>query len=127
MSWLHCLYLLQQEKGEGYPDFMRTDTGDDQCGLDIWEVTCSVASPYPSLVSGQRYWLECRQKPQSTTSDFILMQNPVFGSAFYLSADAVAWKRIDEYSQPLSDVFFELYNSPVALECETWGSIKSIF
>ena len=24
MSWLHCLYLLQNEKGEGYPDFMRT-------------------------------------------------------------------------------------------------------
>ena len=25
MSWLHCLYLLQKEKGEGYPDFMRND------------------------------------------------------------------------------------------------------
>ncbi len=25
MSWLHCLYLLQKDRGEGYPDFMRTD------------------------------------------------------------------------------------------------------
>lgn len=25
MSWLHCLYLLQRDRGEGYPDFMRTD------------------------------------------------------------------------------------------------------
>lgn len=25
MSWLHCLHLLQQDRGEGYPDFMRTD------------------------------------------------------------------------------------------------------
>ncbi len=25
MSWLHCLYLLQKDRGDGYPDFMRTD------------------------------------------------------------------------------------------------------
>jgi hypothetical protein len=25
MSWLHCLHLLQKDRGEGYPDFMRTD------------------------------------------------------------------------------------------------------
>ncbi|OPL18069.1 MAG: hypothetical protein AVO35_07905 [Candidatus Aegiribacteria sp. MLS_C] len=25
MSWLRCLYLLVRERGEGYPDFMRTD------------------------------------------------------------------------------------------------------
>ncbi len=25
MSWLHCIYLLQKDRGEGYPDFMRTD------------------------------------------------------------------------------------------------------
>lgn len=24
MSWLHCLYLLQRDRGEGYPDFMQT-------------------------------------------------------------------------------------------------------
>lgn len=24
-SWLHALYLLQQERGEGYPDFMQTE------------------------------------------------------------------------------------------------------
>jgi len=28
MSWLHCLYLLQEEKGEGYPAFMRTSVWD---------------------------------------------------------------------------------------------------
>ena len=28
MSWLHCLYLLQAERGEGYPDFMRTPAWD---------------------------------------------------------------------------------------------------
>lgn len=103
------------------------DTGDDQWGLDIWEVTCALSSPYPSLVSGQRYWLECFQKPQSTTSDYILMQNPVFGSAFYLSTDAVTWNRIDYYGQPLSDVFFELYDTPVALERSTWAEIKTTF
>jgi hypothetical protein len=25
MSWLHCLYLLKEEKGEGYPAFMQTE------------------------------------------------------------------------------------------------------
>ncbi len=28
MSWLHCLYLLMQERGEGYPDFMGTQAWD---------------------------------------------------------------------------------------------------
>jgi|GEM_PF-1498030 len=103
------------------------DTGDEQWGLAVWEVTCSVSAPFPSLVSGQRYWLECYQKPQSTTSDYILMQDPVFGSAFYLSTDAIAWTRIDGYGQPLSDVFFELYDTPVALQRNTWANIKSVF
>lgn len=103
------------------------DTGDDQWGLDIWEITCSVTAPYPSLTSGQRYWLECHQHPQSTTSDYILMQNAVFGSAFYLSTDAASWTRIDGYGQPLSDVFFELYDTPVALSRATWGNIKAVF
>ena len=28
MSWLHCLYLLLEERGAGYPDFMQTDAWD---------------------------------------------------------------------------------------------------
>ncbi len=103
------------------------DTGDDQWGLDIYEVTCAVVAPFPSLLSGERYWLECLFQSDIITNDFILMQNLVYPSAFYLSTDAVSWTRIDDYGQPESDVFFELYNTPVALQRNTWGTIKSIF
>mgnify|MGYP001135622635 CR=1 FL=1 len=101
------------------------DTGDDQWGMDIYEVTCTIAS-YPSLVSGQRYWLEGHFHTTSV-NDYILVQTPVYGSYFYMSSDAAAWTRIDNYGAEASDTFFELNAPPVALQNETWGTIKSIF
>jgi len=102
------------------------DTGDDNWGFDIYETTCPISS-YPSLTAGQRYWL-ILTFDTGVGTQYWLVEDPVWGS-YCWTGDGTTWWRSDDVAtfDYAADFFFELYDSPVVLERETWGSIKSIF
>jgi hypothetical protein len=101
------------------------DTGDDQWGYDIWETTFAISPTdvYPSLTAGVRYWLIFN----FTATEFWLVEDPVWGSYAWTS-DGATWYRTDSPStfNYAADAFFQLYDTPVALARETWGSIKTL-
>jgi len=102
------------------------DTGDDNWGFDIYETTCAIPAmdAYPSVTAGQRYWLELVFKGD----EYWLVSGPVWGS-FCWTSDGTTWTRADDPGTfaTEADFYFDLYDTPVALQRETWGSIKSIF
>lgn len=58
MSWLHCLYLLQKEKGEGYPDFMCNDAWDRHT-LSNFLASWAMLRHDTILYAKQSYTMEC--------------------------------------------------------------------
>ncbi|MCD4669590.1 MAG: hypothetical protein K8S14_04020 [Actinomycetia bacterium] len=98
------------------------DTGDDNWGFDIIETTLVLPS-YPFLTAGVYYWLEITL---NYNVDFWLVQNwSVLSQCWVLNGST--WTRSDDAYSESTDAFFDLYAAPVALERETWGSIKTIF
>jgi hypothetical protein len=102
------------------------DTGDDNWGFNIWEMTLTCPSPY-TLTSGQLYWLSMQFS--ETITDYWLVQDPVWGDYAWTGTDGILWTRVDDpntFDTP-ADAFFILYSSAGALDNETWGAIKNIF
>jgi len=62
MSWLHCLYLLQKEKGEGYPDFMRTAAWNRHT-LSNFLASWAMLRHDTILYAKQSYTMECGCAP----------------------------------------------------------------
>lgn len=62
MSWLHCLYLLQVEKGEGYPDFMRTEAWNRHT-LSNFLASWAMLRHDTILYAKQSYTMECGCEP----------------------------------------------------------------
>jgi len=58
MSWLHCIYLLGQDKGEGYPDFMRTDAWERHT-LSNFLASWAMLRHDTILYAKQSYTMEC--------------------------------------------------------------------
>ena len=58
MSWLHCLYLLQREKGEGYPDFMCNDAWDRHT-LSNFLASWAMLRHDTILYAKQSYTMQC--------------------------------------------------------------------
>ncbi len=58
MSWLHCLYLLQNEKGEGYPDFMCNDAWDRHT-LSNFLASWAMLRHDTILYAKQSYTMQC--------------------------------------------------------------------
>lgn len=110
-------------------DCTHIDTGDDQWGFDIWETTYTLtADAYPDLTAGTRYWLGLVFQLPGGGQEYWLVEDPVWGSYLW-TTDGTTWWRSDSpdtFAQA-ADAFFALYDSPVALQRDTWGSIKSIF
>ncbi len=102
------------------------DTGDDNWGFNIWEMTLVCPSAY-TLTSGQLYWLSMQFS--ETITDYWLVQDPVWGDYAWTGTDGILWTRVDDpntFDTP-ADAFFNLYSSSGALDNETWGAIKGIF
>ncbi len=98
-----------------------TDTGDDFYGYDVYAVSCDLDQTL--VVSGsQRYWLEL----SVPVGGYWVCQNPVvFGSDLWLFAGGV-YQTSESQLGTAYDAFFELYE-PVALQRNSWGSIKASF
>jgi hypothetical protein len=64
MSWLHCLYLLREEKGEGYPDFMRTAAWNRHT-LSNFLASWAMLRHDTILYAKQSYTMECGCAPGS--------------------------------------------------------------
>ncbi len=62
MSWLHSLYLLQKEKGEGYPDFMRTEAWGRHT-LSNFLASWAMLRHDTILYAKQSYTMECGCAP----------------------------------------------------------------
>ena len=102
------------------------DTGDDNWGFDIYETTCAISptDTYPSLTAGLRYWLILVFKGD----EFWLVEDPVWGSYAWTYSGTTWYRTDDPYTFDYAvDAFFELYDSPVPIERETWGSRKPLF
>ncbi|OPL18418.1 MAG: hypothetical protein AVO35_06125 [Candidatus Aegiribacteria sp. MLS_C] len=128
---------IAQDNGDSDPNTATTiwsenvpcthvDTGDDQWGYDIWETTFEISETdvYPSLTAGVRYWLIFN----FTATEYWLVEDPVWGSYAWTS-DGSTWYRTDSPStfDYAADAFFQLYDTPVALDRETWANIKTMF
>jgi len=62
MSWLHCLYLLQEKKGEGYPDFMQTAAWEHHT-LSNFLASWAMLRHDTILYAKQSYTMECGCAP----------------------------------------------------------------
>lgn len=97
------------------------DTGDIFSGYSVIEVTCVLSSVVP-VVTGSRYWLQM----DVPVGGYWLGQEPlVFGSTMWVFNTSVWVTTVDQVGYEM-DGFFELYK-PVALERNSWGSIKASF
>ncbi|NOQ22820.1 MAG: hypothetical protein GQ565_09285 [Candidatus Aegiribacteria sp.] len=96
------------------------DTG-DWYGGDIIQTTCILPTA-AAVSSGKTYWLEVALPYPS----YWLAQQPlVFGSTMWGYANGQFWST-QYLVQEDYDSFFELH-IPLALENNTWGSIKASF
>lgn len=97
------------------------DTGDDFGGNDVMEVTLSLSSTV-SVESGMTYWLEANMP----VLGYWLGQQPVvFGSSMWARSGS-SWMTSQDVFGFDVDGFFEVY-LPVALERNSWASIKTSF
>lgn len=98
-----------------------TNTGDVLYGNDVILVSLDV-SPTISVLGSQRYWLELTMP----VGGFWLGQKPVvFGSPLWLYSGSQYVNSFEHWGTGY-DTFFELYQ-PVALQRNSWGSIKTSF
>ena len=104
-----------------------TFTGDSRWGYDIYETHCVInADVYPELDSGKHYYFEV----QAAVNDcsYILFSYNYVGDYCWYDDGSGIWVRSDLWAGAGADLFFDFYGEPVvALESETWGSIKTLF
>jgi hypothetical protein len=97
------------------------DTGDVLSGYPVMEATCVLPYALP-LTAGNRYWLQIN----IPAGGYWLAQQPlVFGSTMWVY-NAGEWISTMDLAEYDADGFFELY-TPVALERNSWGSIKAFY
>ena len=102
------------------------DTGDDNWGYDVYEVTCDIPSAFPSLTAGTTYWFAIGFHGADVT-DYVLVTETITGSE--------AWSGVTQAEYILTstsfgtpyDIFFTLDGVPTSLSRSTWGAIKSFF
>lgn len=97
------------------------DTGEDFNGNDVIEVTLTLPSVV-SVESSMRYWLEANMP----VAGYWLAQQPVvFGSSMWARTGST-WVTSQSAFGLDADGFFAIY-LPVALERNSWASIKTLF
>jgi len=97
------------------------DTGDDFGGNDVMQVTLSLSSTV-TVEAGMRYWLEANMP----VLGYWLGQQPVvFGSSMWARTGST-WITSQSAFGFDVDGFFAVY-LPVALERNSWASIKASF
>ncbi len=102
------------------------DTGDDNWGFDIYEVNCDIPSSFPSLTAGPRYWLAIGFHDTDVT-DYVLVTETITGGMAWSGVTQTSYIPTVTSFGTAYDFFFNLYDSPTALERQTWGSIKSLY
>ena len=99
------------------------DTGDDWYGT-VWETIGEISpTEYPDLMAGERYWVVLTFQG----NEFWLVRAPIFGSNPWGGQTITTLQDVSAYFSEDSDTFFEIWDSPVSCQRETWGSIKSTF
>ena len=100
------------------------DTGDFYGGYVI-KTTCVLPSAV-TVSSGKTYWLDVEMPSFSGMDSYWLAQNPlVFGSTMWAYVND-QFHNVESLLGKPYDSFFELH-VPLALERNTWGSIKASF
>ena len=103
-----------------------TFTGDSQWGYDIYETYCTInADAYPELDADVHYYFEAQA--DIVDNCFILVSwNNIGNYCWYDDGSGVWVESVIMFGFP-SDMFFDFYGEYLALESETWGSIKALF
>ncbi|MCD4848640.1 MAG: hypothetical protein K8R76_10675 [Candidatus Aegiribacteria sp.] len=103
-----------------------TFTGDSNWGYNIYETHCTIsADAYPELDAGVHYYFET----QADVNDncFILFSENFIGDDSWYDDGSGVWVEcMIVFGFPM-DLFFDFYGENLALEPETWGSIKTLF
>ncbi len=101
---------------------INTFTGDSNWGYDIYQTHCIInADAYPELDTGVHYYFET----QADVADncFILFSLHYVADNCWYDDGSGVWAYFFWYV----DMFFDFYGENLALEPETWGSIKTLF
>ncbi|MCK4506703.1 MAG: hypothetical protein KAW14_13895 [Candidatus Aegiribacteria sp.] len=101
-------------------------TGDSNWGFEIYETYCTIsADAYPELDAGVHYYFET----QADVNDncFILVSDNYVGDYCWYDDGSGIWVECDDVFGFPMDLFFDFYGEYLALEPETWGSIKTLF
>jgi hypothetical protein len=106
---------------------INTFTGDSNWGYDIYETHCFIDEDfYPLLFNGVHYYFEVNADVIDTC--WITFSYNYIGDKCWYDDGSGVWVRTDIYFSVMSmDMFFDFYGENLALEPETWGSIKTIF
>ena len=103
-----------------------TFTGDSNWGYDIYETHCDIeTSYYIPLDIGIHYYFETQA--DVTDNCFILVSHNYIGDYCWYNDGSGVWVRSDVLFGEDSDMFFDFEGQFLALESETWGSIKNLF
>jgi len=110
---------------EGVP-CTNTFTGDSNWGYDIYETYCTVnADAYPELYAGTHYYFETQA--DVVDNCFILISPNYIGDFCWFDDGSGVYVRSDVAFGQDSDMFFDFFGEPLALESGTWGTIKTLF
>ncbi len=102
------------------------DTGDDNWGFTIYEVNCDIPSAFPSITAGPRYWLALRFHHQGVL-DYVLVTETITGSMAWSGGTQTSYVNTLTKFGTQYDIFFNIFETVMSLESQTWGSIKSSF
>ncbi len=101
-------------------------TGDSNWGYEIYEVYCTIsADSYPELDAGVHYYFETQA--DVVDNCFILTSENFVGDYCWYDDGSGIWVESDDAFGFAMDLFFDFYGENLALEPETWGSIKTLF
>ena len=104
-----------------------TFTGDSSWGYDIYETYINLLenSYPPELIPGTHYYFETQA--DVVDNCFALVSHNYNGDYCWYNDGSGIWVRSDVMFGQDSDMFFSFYGDIVALESDTWGSIKTLF
>ncbi len=95
---------------------------------DVYETTCTInADAYPVLSDGVTYWIEVQADVEDNC--FAMISTNYIGSNCWFNDGSGVWVDTIDYEgfEFDSDMFFDLYGNPTALESSTWADIKTLF
>ena len=102
-------------------------TGDVSWGYDIYKTTCTINETdlYPELTAGTHYYFETQA--DVVDNCFILVGNWYILDYTWYNDGSGVWVRSDVMFELGTDMFFDFYGEPLALESATWADIKTLF